>query len=74
MVWDCPTKKTKVRSAEITEVQEENKDKGAQAQSSYSVQDMIMHTTKFSDDKRLAFILGLQKEDKDDEDPGFLEA
>ena len=73
MAWDCPTK-TKVRSTEITEVQEKNKDKGAQAQPFYSVQDMITHATKFLDDERLAFILGLQKEDKDDEDLGFLEA
>ncbi len=74
MAWDCPTKKTKVWSTEITEVQEEDKNEGAQAQSSYSVQDMIIYTTKFLDDERLAFILGLQKEDKDDKDLGFLEA
>jgi len=35
---------------------------------------MIIYTTKFLDDERLAFILGLQKEDKDDKDLGFLEA
>ncbi len=34
---DCPTKKTKVWSAEITKDQEEDKKKGVQAQSSYSV-------------------------------------
>jgi len=35
---------------------------------------MIVRVTKFLDKEQRAFILGLQKEDKDDEDPGFLEA
>ncbi len=59
MAWDCSTKKTKVWSAEITKVQEEDKKKDAQAQSSYSVQDMIVYATNFSDEERLVFILGL---------------
>ena len=59
MARDCPTKKTKVRSAEITKIKEGDKEEGAQAQSSYSVQDMVARAMKFSDEERLAFILGL---------------
>ncbi len=51
MVQDCPTKKMKVHSTEITEVKEEDKKEGAQAQSSYSVQDMITHATKSLDEE-----------------------
>ena len=51
MAWDCPTKKTKVCSAEITEIKEGDKKEGAQAQLSYSVQDMVTRATKFSDEE-----------------------
>ena len=36
---------------------------------------MIMHTTKFSDEERSAFIQGLQEDEEGTTDnPGFLEA
>ena len=74
MARDCPIKKTKVCSAEITKGQVENEEKAMPEQLFYSVQQMIMHAAKFSDEEQSAFIQGLNKEDDDDQDLGFLEA
>jgi hypothetical protein len=38
------------------------------------MQDMIARTMKFTDEERSAFIQGLQEDEEETEDPGFLEA
>ncbi len=40
----------------------------------YSVQEMIVHMTKFSDEERSPFIQGLCEEDEDEKAPGFPQA
>jgi hypothetical protein len=49
---NCPTKKTKARSAKIEEDQQEV----AEELTAWSVNDMIARATQFSDEERSAFI------------------
>jgi len=35
---------------------------------------MIVHVTKFSDEEQSAFLKGINEDDNDDQDLGFLEA
>ena len=70
---NCPTRKLNARSAEIEEAEEDTNGKGAQPEAPWLMKDMIARAAKFSDEERLAFIQGLQ-DDKETEDPGFLEA
>jgi hypothetical protein len=68
---NCPTKKTKAHSVKV----EEDQQKIVEELTTWSVNDMIMHTTKFSDEERSAFIQGLQEDEEEvTEDPNFLEA
>ena len=68
---NCPTKKTKARSAKV----EEDQQKIVEELTTWLVNDMIMRATKFSDEERSAFIQGLQEgEEEATNDPGFLEA
>jgi len=68
---NCPTKKTKACSAKV----EEDQQKIIEELTAWSVNDMIVHATKFSDKERSTFIQGLQEDDEEaTEDPGFLEA
>ena len=71
---NCPTKKTQVRSAEITDNQPEDQEQNAEQQSPFSVQDLIAHATKFTDEEKHIFIQGMCEDEVDDHDPGFLEA
>jgi len=68
---NCPTKKTKARGATV----EENQQEIDEELTTWSVNDMIAHATKFSDEERSAFIQGLQEDEEEmTEDPNFLEA
>ena len=71
MARDCPTKKLKARSAEITKVLEEV---ATPEQLLYSVQEMIARATKFSNKEQSAFIQGLCEEDEDEKTLGFPQA
>jgi hypothetical protein len=68
---NCPTKKTKARGAKV----EEDQQKIVEEPTTWSMNDMIAHATKFLDEERSAFIQGLQE---DEEGPtnnqGFPEA
>jgi hypothetical protein len=74
IAWECPTKKTKVCSAEITDDQTKPNKENAATQLFYLVQEMIVHAAKVLDEERLAFIQGVCKEEVNDKDLGFLEA
>jgi hypothetical protein len=74
IVRNCPTKKTQVRSTEITDDQLENQEQDAEQQSPFSVQDLIARATKFTDEEKHIFIQGMCEDEVDDRDPGFLEA
>jgi hypothetical protein len=68
---NCSTKKTKAHSAKV----EEEQQKIVEELTTWSVNDMIAHATKFSDEERSAFIQGLQEDkEKPTDDLGFLEA
>jgi hypothetical protein len=67
---DCPSKKTKAHSVKT----EEEKQKIINELTAWSVKDMIMHATKFSEEERTAFIQGLQDDEEMTDDLGFLEA
>jgi hypothetical protein len=68
---NCPTKKTKARGAKV----EEDQQKIVEELVTWSVNDMIAHTTKFLDEERSAFIQGLQEDEEEPaNDLGFLEA
>jgi hypothetical protein len=70
MARNCPSKKTKARGTNV----EEAKQKIVKELTTWSVKDMIAHTTKFSDEERTTFIQGLQDDEETTDDPGFLEA
>jgi hypothetical protein len=74
IVWECPSKKTKVCSAEITDNQVETKKEGAASELFHSVQEMIVCVAKFSEEEQIAFIQGVCEEDVNNKDPGFLKA
>jgi hypothetical protein len=68
---NCPTKKTKARSAKIEEDQQEI----TEELTAWSVNDMITRATQFSNEESSAFIQGLQEDEEGlTDDPGFLEA
>jgi hypothetical protein len=68
---NCPTKKTKARSAKV----EEDQQNIVEELAIWSVNDMIVCATNFSDEERSAFIQGLQEDEEEaTEDLGFLEA
>jgi len=71
---NCPDRKPRVRSAEVSEEVEETSKKGAPPTPAWRMQDMIARAMKFTDEEREAFIQGLQEEEEETEDPGFLEA
>jgi hypothetical protein len=71
---ECPTKKTKVHSAEITDNQVEAEKESAVLELFYSVQEMIACAAKFLKEEQIAFIQGVCKEDVNNKDLGFLEA
>jgi hypothetical protein len=75
MARDCPSKKPKVRSAELTDLSKQCIIDDLANQPPWSVKDMIARTAKFSEEERTAFIQGLQDDDEETtDDPGFLEA
>jgi hypothetical protein len=74
IVRNCPTKKTQVCSPEITDDQLENQEQAAEQQSPFSVQDLIVCATKFTDEEKHIFIQGMCKDEIDNRDLGFLEA
>ena len=70
MAWDCPSKKTRTCCVKI----EDDKQKIVKELTAWLMKDIIMHATKFSEDKRDMFIQGLQDDEDMTDDPGFLEA
>ena len=71
---NCPDRKPRARSAETSEEVEETSKKGAPPTPAWRMQDMIARAMKFTDEEREAFIQGLQEDEEETEDPGFLEA
>jgi hypothetical protein len=53
---------------------EDDKQKIVKELTAWLMKDIIMHATKFSEDKRDMFIQGLQDDEDMTDDPGFLEA
>jgi hypothetical protein len=74
MARDCPSKKSKAHSAELTNLSKQEIKDSLAERSSWSVTDMIAHAAKFSEEERTAFIQGLQEDEETTDDPGFLEA
>jgi hypothetical protein len=75
MARDCPSKKSKARGAELTDLSKQEIKDSLAERSSWSVTDMIARAAKFSEEERTAFIQGLQDDDEETtNDPGFLEA
>jgi len=63
MARDCPSKKPKACGAELTDLSKQDIIDSLAEQLSWSVTDMITHTTKFSEEERTAFIQGLQEDE-----------
>jgi len=75
MARDCPSKKSKARGAELTDMSKQDTIDDLANWSSWSVTDMIARATKFSEEERTTFIQGLQEDEEEmTNDPGFLEA
>jgi hypothetical protein len=74
MARDCPSKKSKARSAELIDMSKQDIIDDLANRPAWSVTDMIVRTTTFSEEERTAFIQGLQKDEETTDDPGFLEA
>jgi hypothetical protein len=74
MARDCPSKRSKARSTELTDLSKQDIIDSLAERPSWSVTDMIAHAAKFSEEERTAFIQGLQEDEETTDDPGFLEA
>ena len=74
MARDCPSKKPKVRSAELTDLSKQDIIDDLANRPPWSVTDMIVRATKFSEEERTTFIQGLQDDEDTTDDLGFLEA
>ena len=74
MARNCPSKKPKAHSVELMDMSKQEIKDSLAERSSWSVTDMIVCTTTFSEEERTAFIRGLQKDEEMTDDPGFLEA
>jgi len=74
MARDCPSKKSKARSMELTDMSKQDIINNLASRSTWSVTDMIARATKFSEEERTAFIQGLQEDEETTDDLGFLEA
>jgi hypothetical protein len=71
---ECPSKKVKARSAELTDLSKQEITDDLTDRSTWSVTEMIARAAKFSEEEKMAFIQGVCEEEVDDKDPGFLEA
>ena len=71
---NCPDRKPHAHSVETSDEVEETSKKGAPPTPAWCMQDMIAHAMKFTDEEREAFIQGLQEDEEETEDLGFLEA
>ena len=75
MARDCPSKKSKARGAELTDMSKQDIIDDLANRSAWSVTDIIACATKFSEEERTAFIQGLQEDEEETtDDLGFLEA
>jgi hypothetical protein len=74
MARDCPSKKSKARGTELTDLSKQDIIDDLANRPPWSVTDMIVRATKFSEEERTAFIQGLQDDEDTTDDPGFLEA
>jgi hypothetical protein len=75
MARDCPSKKSKARGTELTDLNKQDIINDLASRPPWSVTDMIACAAKFLEEERTAFIQGLQDDDEDmTNDLGFLEA